>query len=216
MEENRRRLFALVNELRRKISKGPLRARDIEDATKRLKQLGKSYKDETFPELLDTNTWKDESSNSPKGLAEALLWKLGRWKAYRNFANYYAYDQSKPRNDIVFYAFARHLKKPNKNPMFDQHSLRALWAICPNLTPEEEEKCKNYLIDTQDRWKGSGSGTSAAECYNIFKKRLKSLITKSGARTLRELDRLLMPLGQAIREHTKNYREFDRLHRNRT
>ncbi len=73
MEENRRRLFALVNELRRKISKGPLRARDIEDATKRLKQLGKSYKDETFPELLDTNTWKDESSNSPKGLAEALL-----------------------------------------------------------------------------------------------------------------------------------------------
>src|SRR5438128_6555867 len=129
MEENRNCLCGLVTELRSKISTKKLTSETIAEAVDRLKAIGFDYKDRKFPPLRDTGTFEDESSDAPKSLAEALLWKLGRWKAYKNFANYYADKQSKPaRNNVVFYAFAKHLKD-QENPIFDQHSLRALWAI---------------------------------------------------------------------------------------
>lgn len=181
----------------------------VESSIQTLSVLGNIYKDDSFPKLLNTENFTDTSGNSPNSLAEALLWKLGKWKSYKKFAKQYTGEISEPSNsDVVFYAFAKHLKNKD-DPIYDQHAIRALWAICGCLTDGEKSECKNLLMNKKGEWKDAGSGGSAVECYNIFKKHLNELV-KGGA-TKAEIDRLLMPLGQAIKNSTSSYEEFEKL-----
>ncbi|WP_095155303.1 hypothetical protein [Pseudomonas sp. Irchel 3E13] len=204
-------LGKLIASLQKKISEGSLDKSAIEEATKELAKLGYQYDEDRFPPLVGTEDFSNNSSESPQDLAEALLWKLGKWKAYKKFCENYAAEQSVPtKTDVVFYAFAMHLKDKN-NPIYDQHAIRSLWAIFRKLTTDERQKCKSLLFDTKNKWKQSGTGKSAIDCYSIFVKHVNDLVSASGGASRSELDRLLMPLGQAIKESTKTYIEFDAL-----
>ena len=204
-------LRKIIASLQKKISEGGLDKAAIEEATKELAKLGYQYDDDRFPPLVGTENFSNNSSDSPQHLAEALLWKLGKWKAYKKFCENYAAEQPVPtKTDVVFYAFAMHLKDKN-NPIYDQHAVRSLWAIFGKLTADERQKCKSLLFDTKKKWKQSGTGKSAIDCYSIFVKYVNDLVSASGGASKSELDRLLMPLGQAIKESTQTYIEFDAL-----
>ncbi|MFJ5239929.1 hypothetical protein ACIP86_24920 [Pseudomonas neuropathica] len=204
-------LKILIASLQTKISEGCFDKAAIEEATGKLEKLGYQYDDDGFPPLVDTEDFLNNSSDSPQNLAEALLWKLGKWSAYKKFCENYAAEQPVPtKTDVVFYAFAMHLKDKN-NPIYDQHAIRSLWAIFGKLTICERQMCRSLLFSTKNEWKPSGTGKSAIDCYSLFVKHVNNLISASGGASKSELDRLLMPLGQAIKDSTKTYIEFQAL-----
>lgn len=204
-------LGKLIASLQKKISEGGFHKAAIEEATEGLARLGYQYDEDAFPPLEGTENFSNNNSDSPQDLAEALLWKLGKWKAYKRFCENYAAEQPVPtKTDVVFYAFAMHLKDKN-NPIYDQHAIRSLWSIFGRLTGYERQMCKSLLFDTENKWKQSGTGKSAIDCYSIFVKHVNDLISASGGASKSELDRLFMPLGQAIKDSTKTYIEFHAL-----
>lgn len=199
----------LIKRIQLALSKGEMSQQFVGKCIQELARLGFAYNYETFPVLADSSGWSNSSGDAPENLAEALLWKLGKWKSYKKFSKQYSDDDSVPTNtDVVFYAFARHLKNPD-NPIYDQHAIRALWAISTSLTDDEKSKCKHLLLDKENKWKPTGSGRHAVNCYNIFVNNLNLVI--EGGVSKSEVDRLLMPLGQAIKKRTKNYQEFCQL-----
>lgn len=205
MSENKK-LSEIIATLQRSVTASGLNKAEVITAINELAVIGYKYQHETFPKLVKTENFADDSSETPQGLAEALLWKLGKWKSYKKFVTQYVDENSKPSNgDVVFFAFAKHLRNTDK-PIYDQHAIRAMWAICGNLTAEEKELCKRLLMKKNDGWKDAGSGKGAVDCYNIFLKYL-GIMERNGA-SKRELDLLLMPLGQAIKKQTKNYKDF--------
>jgi hypothetical protein len=211
----------LIQFLQRAVSKGGLTSKVAADAAARLKQLDFPYDHNKFPQLRNTTNFSAVAGNSPSSLAEALLWKIGKWNDYRKFVSQYANDASSPgKSDVVFFAFAKHLKDPTR-PIFDQHALRGLWAICNAMTLEERALCERFLMSggrrrkgqetepssvAAKKWKQTGNGKTAGECYALFLKYLPSL--KQGATTNREIDLVLMPLGQAIKTEAKTYPAF--------
>ncbi|HHM5697496.1 TPA: hypothetical protein ACRNDS_003569 [Pseudomonas aeruginosa] len=201
-------LGKLIASLQKKISESRLDKAAIETATKELAKLGYQYDEDNYPPLVVTENFSNNSSDSPQSLAEALLWKLGKWKAYKRFCENYAAEQPVPtRTNVVFYAFAMHLKDKN-SPIYDQHAIRSLWAIFEKLTNDERRKFKSLLFNNKNKWKKSGAGKSEVDCYSIFVKHINGLVSASGGASKSELDHLLMPLGQAIKESTKTYAEF--------
>lgn len=140
-------LGKLIASLQNKISEGRLDKAAIETATKELAKLGYQYDEDSYPPLVVTESFSNNSSDSPQSLAEALLWKLGKWKAYKRFCENYAAEQPVPtRTNVVFYAFAMHLKDKN-SPIYDQHAIRSLWAIFEKLTNDERRKFKSLLFN---------------------------------------------------------------------
>ncbi len=199
----------LIAGLQKSVSSGGMTSETVAKAIEELATLGYQYDYETFPKLENTDNFINDSAETPRNLAEALLWKLGKWKSYKKFAMQYSENNSQPTDsDVVFFAFAKHLKNAN-NPIYDQHAIRAMWAICGNLTADEKAKCKRLLMNTREEWKEAGSGSSAVDCYNIYVRHLNDMV-KAGA-TKREIDLLLMPLGQALKKSTRNFHEFSAL-----
>ena len=204
-------LGKLIRDLQNAISSGGMDQKTVEGAVKTLASLGYEYDHERFPPLVNTEVYTDTSGHAPSDLAEALLWKLGKWKSYKKFAaNYMAKDPKPTKTDVVFLAFAKHLKDKN-NPIYDQHAIRALWAICVKFTDDEKKKCKSLLFDGKDKWKQASSGGETIECYELFVKHINDLVSISGGVTKEEIDHLLMPLGQAIKKTTDIYAEFHSL-----
>lgn len=167
-----------------------------------LKITGQEYDYDSFPILQNTSSFEGSPENTPATLAEALLWKMGRWKAYKAFAKNFHDQKLKvtAEGGVVFSAFAKHLQN-NNNPIYDQHALRALWAIC-NFTEDEQNRFKKLLFNNAEKWKNAGSGDDGS-CYNIFVSHLRELCTKQDLCS-QKLDRLLMPLGKSIKDYTKN------------
>jgi len=206
-------LGKLIASLHKKISENNFDDHSIDEATRELTEHFKPYDVERFPQLIETNNFTKTCPDTPKNLAEALLWKLGKWKSYEKFCKNYGADNPEPtKQDVVFYAFAMHLKDKN-NPIYDQHAMRSLWAI-GKLTSDESQKCKSLLFNGKDEWKDNASGNHTIECYRIFVKHINHLISRVGEHSegkldrLSKLDRLLMPLGQAIKMTTKTYSQF--------
>lgn len=201
----------LIAELQKAIANGGMNKGTVENAVKALSELGYQYDNKRFPALVGTETFVDTSCETPSNLAEALLWKLGKWQTYKKFAANYTSDNAKPtKQNVVFFAFARHLKDKN-NPIYDQHAIRALWAICGKLTTSERKKCKSLLFDGKNKWKQAGSGGDTIECYELFVRHINDLVDTNKAASKGEIDRLLMPLGQAIKKSTGSYVEFYKL-----
>ena len=201
-------LGKIIVKLQKAIACGGMTRETIRTAVEELSKLGYKYDVEQFPPLMNTESYVDRSNESPSSLAEALLWKLGKWKSYKRFASNYENQFAKPtKTDVVFFAFSKHLKD-KKNPIYDQHAIRALWAICGSLSNEEKVKCRSILFDKKNKWKDSTSGRNVIECYEFFVRHINALVTKSDGATLSEIDRLLMPLGQAIKKSTSSYEEF--------
>ena len=201
----------LIAELQKAIVNGGMNKGTVENAVKALSELGYQYDNKRFPALVGTENFVDTSCETPSNLAEALLWKLGKWQIYKKFATNYTADNPKPtKQNVVFFAFARHLND-NNNPIYDQHAIRALWAICGKLTASERKKCKSLLFDGKNKWKQAGSGGDTIECYELFVRHINDLVGENNAASKGEIDRLLMPLGQAIKKSTGSYVEFSKL-----
>lgn len=201
-------LGKLIAKLQKAVSSDCMNREVVLEAIADLSELGYKYDSESFPALFGTESFKDTSGDTPSNLAEALLWKLGKWKSYKRFSKNYSTTDSKATNtDVVFFAFAKHLKDKD-NPIYDQHAIRALWAICGKLSDDEKKKCRSVLIDSNDRWKQTGSGRDTIECYELYVRRINELVSVIGAPTKSEIDRLLMPLGQAIKRETRTGTHF--------
>jgi hypothetical protein len=208
---NKNTLKELITKLQKIIVHDELNKGSIENAIKILSDLGYQYNDKKFPTLKGTENFVDTSGETPSNLAEALLWKLGKWQSYKDFAANYNNDDSEPtKQNVVFFAFARHLKN-RKNPIYDQHAIRALWAICGKFTAAERKKCKTLLFDGKGKWKQVGSGSVAIECYKLFVRHINDIVSLDNVVTSGVIDRLLMPLGQAIKKSTGSYDEFHQL-----
>jgi hypothetical protein len=204
-------LKTLIARVQTAIANGGMTKEVVDSAIKELSNLGYAYDDGTFPPLTDTETFTDTSRDIPVNLAEALLWKLGKWKVYKKFAaNYGSEDSEATKTDVVLFAFARHLKNKD-NPIYDQHAMRALWVICGEFTDDENEKCKSLPFDGKRKWKAVASGGDTIECYELFRRHLDNLVNVESGPTKGRLDRLLMPLGQAIKKSTDSYEEFCQL-----
>lgn len=208
---NENPLRELIAKLQKIIENGGINKDSIENAMKKLTDLGFQYDDKKFPPLKGTENFVDTSGDTPSNLAEALLWKLGKWQSYKDFAANFTKDDSEPtKQNVVFFAFARHLKY-KKNPIYDQHAIRALWAICGKLTSAERKKCKTLLFDRKGKWKRGGSGAVTIACYKLFVRHINGLVSLDKSITIGLIDRLLMPLGQAIKKSTGSYDEFHQL-----
>lgn len=192
-------LSELVRALQKAVQNRELNADTLDQAITKLAQLGyKEYDSEKFPGLSNTASLQASVGDAPQTLAEALLWKLGKWKVYKSFVENYKNKELKvsPDGGVVFSAFTKHLQD-NDKPIYDQHAIRAIWAI-GSLNETEEKKFESLLFDRTKKWKDAGSGDDGS-CYELFVKHINVLCTNNGIKHA-QLDRLLMPLGQAIKK----------------
>ncbi len=202
-------LGTIVTTLRKCIQEGTFDASVVYSATNKLAEHRYKYDTELFPALPSDYSWAIPELSAPESLAEALLWKMGKWNIYKSFAAYYSSPSSLPKStDSVFYAFAKHLQNPEK-PIYDQHALRALWAIDAKLTPDQANICYSLLVKRDGTWKPIISGSKTKAGYDLYIERITALV-KDGV-TLGELDRLLMPLGQALKGNMADVSEFRNL-----
>jgi len=199
---NKTGIYLLIEKINTAIKHEKLSEDFITGAVNELVNLRfKSYDTEKFPELLNLPLPLGQVGDSPTNLAEALLWKLGKWNTYKTFAKNYNNKNLKVSTEggIVLSAFAKHLQD-NKNPIYDQHTIRALWAVYP-FNQEESSLCKKLLFDQKENWKAVGSGDDGS-CYELFVRQLDEICTRNKIDN-KILDKLLMPLGQALKNATK-------------
>jgi hypothetical protein len=186
-----------------------LTAADVREATKELAAYGYQYDLALFPSIPAHYQWDVSAHDRPQSLAEALLWKMGKWKVYKSFVAHYSDPASKPKKtDVVFYAFARHLQNDG-NPIYDQHALRALWAIDTGLNSDQARICRKLLTNRDGKWKPIISGSNTSAGYDLYIERISEI--KKGGASLGDLDKLLMPLGQALKSETANVTDFIQL-----
>ena len=199
-------LKELVSSLRKCVNDRGLDADAVREATAKLERIGYAYDASRFPPLPNDLQWDGPDLHAPSSLAEALLWKMGKWKVYKSFTSYYSNPSSLPTtSDVVFYAFAQHLRDRSL-PIYDQHALRALWAIDAGLTDDQASTCRGLLAKRNGDWKTIASGPSSPKGYRIYASRISELC----AADLRhdDFDKLLMPLGQALKTVTENVKDF--------
>ena len=203
-------LRRLVAALKAGIQEGKLNDEFLTHAISELSEIGYRYDADLFPEIKHGAGFSSDLAQAPSNLAEALLWKMGKWRVYKDFvANYRAGSPRFQKTDVVFSAFAKHLKDES-NPIYDQHALRAMWAINPNVTPEDASRCRAVLFKSKgkgkDRWKATLSGADTISCYDWYVSELE--VISSGRVSKSSLDKLLMPLGQALKTICENYQQF--------
>lgn len=206
----------LISSLQSKINSQELSANDVVNATKTLAGIGYKYDANLFPALNVDARYSPDIGSQPNNLAEALLWKMGKWNIYKDFVKSYSSDDPlTKKTDVVFSAFAKHLKQGD-NPIYDQHTLRAMWAININLNNEEQEQCKAALVKSkgkdQGKWKATLSGSETINCYELYVRHLNTLA--AGKVSKSALDKLLMPLGQALKINFTTYEAIIPLRKN--
>lgn len=206
-------LKKLIQSLQKSIRNESLDGAAVKFATEALSKIGHQYDATLFPELPANAEFSSEVGSAPNSLAEALLWKMGKWNVYRDFvSNYISDNQLEKKSGVVFAAFAKHLKNPD-NPIYDQHALRAMWAININFTPDQRMQCKSALINSKGKdkgkWKATLSGSETIACYELYVSALNTLTGNGLSKSA--LDKLLMPLGQALKNRAKNYEQFESL-----
>ena len=207
------KLKKLIKSLQKNIKSNSLGCAAVESATEKLAQIGYKYDASLFPSLPANANFNSSIDNAPTNLAEALLWKMGKWNVYKDFVkNYNSNDPLVKKSDVVFAAFARHLKNSD-NPIYDQHALRAMWAINIKLIPDQSEQCKSALIKSKGKekgnWKATLSGSQTIACYELYVTQLNTLTANGVSKSA--MDKLLMPLGQALKKHANNFSEFELL-----
>ena len=209
--EEREKFREIINELRScNVDKSKRQHNKLREFIEQLSAIGVSY-NKKYPKLVADNiTYGFKIPNSPETLAEAMIWKLGKWEAYKNFIGNYTKYKNNPNSPvtieggIVFSAFAKHLADPVNSPIYDQHSLRGLWAIC-SFTYEENNLI-DRLLKGKDNKLGAidGNKVDLESSYALFHRKINA-ICKINSVTNQDLDQLLMPLGQALKKNfTRN------------
>jgi len=195
-------LKLLIQDIRQAYRRHELDDSRIAASIQTLHDLGyRRYDARKFPPLpANTATFGTDIGDTPSNLAEAMLWKLGNWPSYQSFVrNFSDPDMTvSAEGGVVFSAFAKHLQDPTK-PIYDQHAMRALWAL-GEFSDAECARCTSLLFKRDGSWKEAGSGDDGT-CYQLFAQHVAQ-----GCRANRiqhgDLDKLLMPLGQAIKKYT--------------
>ena len=83
-------LKALIINLKETVSCGNLTEELIQQAISSLAASNhKTYDFNKFPKLENTSSFKGDVGPTPASLAEALLWKLGKWPTYKTFVENY-------------------------------------------------------------------------------------------------------------------------------
>lgn len=173
----------------------------IASSIESLHNLGYRYDARKFPQLpANTAEFGTDIGDAPSNLAEAMLWKLGKWPSYQSFARNFADREMvvSAEGGVVFSAFAKHLQDSTK-PIYDQHAMRALWAI-GEFSDAECARCNALLFKKDGSWKDAGSGDDGT-CYQMFAQHLAQACHANRIQH-GDLDKLLMPLGQAIKDYT--------------
>lgn len=163
----------------------------------------KPYRADRYPGLVSTENFEGSLGRTPANLAEAFIWKQGDWLKYQSFVSYYALDSQVPTRGHVHFAFAKHLRDPKRVPIFDQNSLRAVWAICPLLTKSELRSIESYLVVSTGKnkgaWKSNAGGGGALASMKAFFRVMQVLVSKPGSTNIDSIDKLLMPLGSLLK-----------------
>jgi hypothetical protein len=173
------------------------------------------------------------SERSPHSVAEALLWKLGKWEQYASFFDVCRRElvedefmtpevEERYGDDfgaLVLEQFAKHLARKNDEPILDQHSMRAglLLMTARRELPMDHWNEIRHAVLTDGRngkkWRGNNSNAALMEFIPQVKFWLKK---KLGANychdTLVLLDqRMLFPLGKAIKSLDASLDTINRL-----
>lgn len=198
-------LAKFVTELR-----NPKKPIDVGGAISRLKELGWEYDANKYPDLFPDGAAEisapSETPRAPQTAAEAYIWKQGKWKNYldflRDLKSAREGNKGDPGTRLVYWAFARHCANPDENRIFDQHALRALWAI----TGEDWELAEGYLFATS-HGKTSPTTKDGATLHQQFLDRLRERFGRKATRW-KDVDRLLMPLGKALKKGVQTREDF--------
>jgi hypothetical protein len=125
-------LEKIVTTLRDLIQKCTLDADAYQSATTKLAEQNYGYNAKFPPLILSNFSWSSLRLGAPETLAEALLWKRGRWNIYKTFVNYYSNPSILSKSiDTVFFAFAKHLQDSKLQYAIDIHSARS-WRLNRN------------------------------------------------------------------------------------
>jgi hypothetical protein len=80
----------LISKLKTLVAQNQLTKNEISYAIDALKELDhNTYDNNKFPPLNNTNSFDVGVGSTPATLAEALLWKLGKWPTYKTFVENY-------------------------------------------------------------------------------------------------------------------------------
>lgn len=187
----------------------------LKQAIKNLRQIDEKWKYESdvYPDLVVSNDFDRSNVDRPSNLAEAFIWKQRDYKKYAKFVEYVRDPKKRPKDRLSHYAFAMHVG-PLRNPITDQHALRALWILISGPEQKIHSKIKRFLTyvnkgEKKGHWKEYGSSTSAFDCYSWYVEEVRKLLDGSDFDE-KLIDSLLMPLGKALRSETNEggYAEF--------
>lgn len=205
-------LKEIIHNLRDKVNNKNLDKKSLEKIKEDLEKINYKYDENKYPPI-NLDKFKNiefQINDSPVNLAEAFLWKLGKWKEYKQFVSrYHENDIQTPDNAVIYYAFAKFLKEPNENPIFDQHAFRAIVAIC--FEKLSDMHTTEWYIGKDDyEWSSGIEKKVAKDSYNFFVKKVKEIVNNNSQKdfSLKEFDSVLMPLGKAIKKNYKNFKEF--------
>jgi hypothetical protein len=213
LEDKKRELSKLVSSIRKRLKgEASIVEEQIDAWRKQLKKIDKSYRYEAkkYPDLkkgrIDFPKEPKKDENFPQNPAEALLWKQGDWLKYRKFLKWGSSKETpNPPARIVQYAFALYLKDMDGGrPIFDQHSLRALWAIRRKGRKKNGAQCcYKYLLSDEGSWKGTPGSGSPVASYDWYRKELEEIVNIVPIDLRNDFDKLLMPLGKALKKLSK-------------
>lgn len=98
----------IVTTLRGRIQKFTLDADASQSATTKLVEQNYGYNAELFSLIPSNFSWSSPRLGAPESLAEALLWKMGKWNIYKTFVNYYSNPSILSKStDTVFFCICQ-------------------------------------------------------------------------------------------------------------
>jgi hypothetical protein len=165
------------------------------------------YKDETYPDFAIPDKLGVSRKDYPATLAEMFIWKQTDWPKYLKFRDWYnpKLAMAAPQGGAVHYAFAKYLAKKGKEPIFDQHSCRAIWALLKPLPGFDDSLYKSYLTHKGSWNSGQNEDDVPVDCYWQY---LEDAARFTSPANYDALNKLLMPLGRAVRAYSSPGRDF--------
>jgi hypothetical protein len=190
----------------------------LNDFSNKLSGIGPYvYDTDKYPPLEHDQLDQLEPKTGLDSLAQLFIWKRGDWQKYKNFLSYYSDNalSDAPKKGVVNFAFAHHLLSNKRMPIFDQHSARAVWAIMGSRDSAWDHY-RDYMFYKKDHWRTDSEYLKVnlqAKCYRDFLLDVAYLAgsTNDDAKQYAAADRLLMPLGKAIKDHVKTLDDFYKL-----
>ncbi len=207
--EKKDALIKLINEIRSSIKNRTLNCNFIIDKIEELKKIDKkyTYDQDKYPTLnyeVINKATEPQIPTNPSTLADAYIWKQGNWKKYTDFIKFFKNKTEEVSGEAaVFKAFAKHIRDPQNVPIFDQHAFRAILGIFQENNQEEwgtSESGYEYLVNKSGEWHDDQNTRNhySERAYQFYFAKINRLMESCDNLSL--IDRLLMPLGKALKD----------------